>query len=107
MNKITSQFTGTESYEGETIEALIRRAMRNGEPIQEGPDRMYTLREDGVVNSTNIRADKFENLIEMTEKTTEIYRERRTKGQEIKKKEEEASKVIMMEKLKSLDGTNS
>lgn len=93
-NRKTSNYVGVERYEAESIEATIRRALANKEPINGNFEPVYMERNEGVRTDTDIRADKFEILVEKTARATEIFRERRTKGLEIKKKEQELNEQL-------------
>ena len=66
-NKPTS-ITVNNSYEGETIEQKVRRIMLNNEPIEDTAPLLYTAKKDGVINETNIRNDKWEQMTESREK---------------------------------------
>lgn len=47
-------------YEGEPIEAKVRRLLQNKEAIKEEKPLIYTERKDGVVSGYNIRTDRWE-----------------------------------------------
>ena len=47
-------------YEGETIEAKVRRITENKEPISDAAPLVYTKKADGVLPQFNIRTDKWE-----------------------------------------------
>lgn len=55
---------------GETIEKKMNRILQNKEPIKDGAPLIYTDRSDGILDETNIRTDRFENLIDATTKMT-------------------------------------
>ena len=55
------------------------------EPIGTRADVIYTERSEGVRPELDIRADKFDIMLERTTKATEIQRELREKGIEMKK----------------------
>lgn len=57
-----------ESYEGETIEMKIDRVLNNGEPIEDGAPIIYTERKDGVIAETDIRTDRFDAALDLTDK---------------------------------------
>lgn len=57
-NKTTLKINN--SYEGETIEAKIRRVVTNKEPITDGAPLIYTERNKGIQPEYNIRTDKME-----------------------------------------------
>ncbi|AXH76996.1 MAG: hypothetical protein [Microviridae sp.] len=70
-NRITpTSITVTKSYEGETIEAKIRRITTNKEPIKDNADLIYTERKDGVQPQYDIRTDRFEIAVEAMDKVT-------------------------------------
>lgn len=60
-----------KGYEGETMEAKMRRIKNNKDPITESTPMIYTDRADGVIPEYDIRTDKFEVLIEAGEKAYE------------------------------------
>lgn len=86
-----------ESVEGERIEKKIERLLNNDEGIDsEGSkEPLYTSREMGVIPEYDIRADKFEAMIDETEKVTEAMRngnkkraeERANKSKKIQEKD--------------------
>ena len=80
-------FDVNESTEGETIEQKIERALEIGEPITDGAPEIYTGREEGVPAEYNIRSDRFDMALEMSDK---IAQDKLQKRAEIlnKKKEE-------------------
>lgn len=53
-----------KSYEGETIEAKVRRIMNNKEAITDAAPIIYTERKDGVRPEMNIRTDRNEIALE-------------------------------------------
>ena len=57
-----------ESIEGEPIEMQIQRMINNGEVLGEEKEMIYTKPSEGVIYGTDIRGDKQEKAIEMTEK---------------------------------------
>lgn len=79
------------SYQGESIEAKVRRILNNKEPITDGAPLIYTERKDGVQPSYNIRTDRWEVAVEGMEKVTKAN---------LAKREERAAKVIKMEDKK-------
>lgn len=63
-----------KSYEGETMEEKLRRIKNNREPLSDGiTPLIYTNRADGVMPEYDIRADKFELMIESAEKNYETH----------------------------------
>lgn len=67
MKRVTlkgwSQKTNTTKYEGETIEAKIRRIVDNKEPITDGAPIVYTEKKDGVLPQFDIRTDRWDMAI--------------------------------------------
>lgn len=55
-----------ESYVGETIEQKVRRALDNNSPITDGAPQIYSERADGVNPAANIRTDRFDEMLDMT-----------------------------------------
>lgn len=60
-----------QSYEGEPIEAKVRRIVNNKEPIKDGAPLVYTDRKDGVLPEYDIRTDKFEVAIDAMDKVSQ------------------------------------
>lgn len=77
------------SYQGESIEAKVRRIVNNKEPITDGAPLIYTERKDGVQPSYNIRTDRFEVAVEAMEGVSKAH---------IAKREQRAGKVVEMNK---------
>lgn len=77
-----------QSYDGEPLEAKVRRILNNKEPIKDGAPIIYTERKDGVQPSYNIRTDRFEVAVEAMEAVSK---------QRIARREERA-KVVQMNK---------
>lgn len=50
-------------YEGESIEQKVARVLLNEEPIEDTAEPIYTDYADGVIPSTDIRTDKFEEAL--------------------------------------------
>ena len=57
-----------DSYEGETIEAKIRRFLNNKEPLGEEAPLIYTERADGIQAAYDIRTDKWEVAVDAMDK---------------------------------------
>lgn len=55
-------------FEGETIEAKVRRVVENKEPITDGAPIVYTEKKEGVLPQFNIRTDKWEIALEAMDK---------------------------------------
>lgn len=92
-----------DSYEGETLEAKVRRILNNKEPITDGAPIIHTERKDGVMPSYNIRTDRFEVALDAMEAVSKAH---------IAKREERAKVVKMEEKKKDggaepIEGTSS
>lgn len=79
-----TKLRGERAVEGETIEAMIRRMIENGEGIRDMKPLIYTERKDGVVAATNIRTDKFEEAIKNLDNVSETIRKRRAENIEAK-----------------------
>lgn len=60
-----------QSTEGESIEMRVRRIVHNREPITDGAPLIFTERSEGVVPNTDIRTDKWEQVVEATDKITQ------------------------------------
>jgi hypothetical protein len=56
------------SVEGETIEQQITRLLNDGAPVENDKIPIYTKPSEGVVYGTDIRGDKWEKSIEISEK---------------------------------------
>lgn len=59
-----------ESYEGESIERRVEKIMANKEPITDGAPMIYTEREAGVIPEYNVRTDRFDVALDMTDQIT-------------------------------------
>ena len=77
--------TINNSTPGQSIEEKLREMKESKEPIATRADVIYTERSEGVRPELDIRADKFDIMLERTTKATEIQRELREKGIEMKK----------------------
>ena len=58
------------SYEAESLEQKIHKALRGNEPINDSVQIIYTNRKDGVQPGYNIRTDRFEVAIEASDRIT-------------------------------------
>ena len=58
------------SFEGETIEAKVRRIMTTNEPITDGAELHYTERKDGRRPEFDIRTDRFEHAIDAMDRVS-------------------------------------
>lgn len=56
-----------KSEPGESIEAKVRRILRQGEPISDGAPIIYTDEKDEILPQYNIRTDRFELAVEATD----------------------------------------
>lgn len=56
--------------EGETIEDRVKRLMNNEEGLTDGSPLIFNSREEGVKPEHDIRSDKFDRLVEATDKTS-------------------------------------
>lgn len=54
-------------YKGESIEKKVRRIEKQNESIEDGAERIFTDRKDGVRPEYDIRTDRFELGIEATD----------------------------------------
>lgn len=92
-NKRKSQqktsLTVNQCFKGETIEEKVRRIMHNGEPVTDGAPQIYTEFGEGVVPETNIRADRFELALEVTDA---LHKDKMTKREAFLKKLDEENK---------------
>ena len=59
------------SYEAESLEQKIHKALRGNEPINDSVQIIYTNRKDGVQPGYNIRTDRFEVAIEASDRITQ------------------------------------
>lgn len=50
----------TESFEGESLETKVRRAVQSKQPIEAISPMVYTERKEGVRKDCNIRTDKWD-----------------------------------------------
>lgn len=92
-NRTVTTLDVNTSVEGETIEQQIERLVNNGEVIGDEKEMIYTKPSLGVVYGTDIRGDKQEKAIEMTEKVTkDVMRRRELNTLNEKKKSEEMLK---------------
>ena len=82
-----------ESIEGETIEQQIQRMISNGEVLGEEKEMIYTKPSEGVVYGTDIRGDRQEKAIEMTEKVAQDVMRRRELKALREKEEKEKNKA--------------
>ena len=77
------------SIEGEPIEMQIQRMINNGEVLGEEKEMIYTKPSEGVMYGADIRGDRQEKAIEMTEKVAaDVMRRRELKSLAEKQKKE-------------------
>lgn len=57
-----------ETFDGERIEAKVKRIQHTDEAIKDGAPEIYTDRADGVIAAYNIRTDRFEIAAEAMDK---------------------------------------
>lgn len=80
-----------ETYEGESIEAKMRRVIQNKEPITDGAPIIYTEKKDGVLPQFNIRTDKWDIALEAMDK---VQGNRIAKSKEFMQQLEEKGKEL-------------
>lgn len=73
-----SQIHVNDSVEGEPIERRVERIMNNNEPITDGAPLIYTDRKDGVDPAHNIRTDRWDLALDMTDSITKQAIAKRT-----------------------------
>lgn len=73
-----------DSVEGETIEKKVKRIKLNNEPIEDTAPTLYTLRGDGVLPETDVRADKWESAITAREQAAVIRLAKKAKANDNK-----------------------
>lgn len=86
-----------KSYEGESIEAKLRRIVNNKEPITDRAEMLYTDRKEGVKPETDIRTDRFEIAIDGMDKVARSHkakREERHKSAEQREAEKVAAEAL-------------
>lgn len=91
-----------QSYEGEPIEAKVRRIMLNKEPITDGAPLIYTDRSKGVEPAYNIRTDRFDLAIDATDAITRSHIGKREQRQKLGEQAKEG-----MKKEGNIGGTES
>ena len=72
------------SFEGETLEEKIERIVNNREPIKDGAPLLYTERKEGVRPEHDIRSDRWDIAIDMSDKVSKDVTAKRTKMEVIK-----------------------
>ena len=71
-----------DATEGEPIERRVERIMSQNEPITDGAPIIYTKRSDGVQPQYNVRTDRWDYALDMT---NEITRQALVKREEFHK----------------------
>lgn len=99
------KFTSTSieintSYEGETIEAKIRRIVNNREPISDGAPLVYTERKDGVKPEYDIRTDRWDIAIDAMDVVSKTHKAKREQRHKPKIDGDEAIKGMKAEESK-------
>ena len=80
-----------DAYEGEIIEAKVRRMTENKEPIKDGAPLVFTEKNEGVKPEHNIRTDKWAIVQEKMDAANK-QKFLKSKGFEPPKKETESEK---------------
>lgn len=96
INATSSLIKVNDQYIGETIEQKVRRVTKGGEPIEDGAEKIYTERKDGVRPEYDIRTDRFELAIDATDYMT---------ASKLASREERIQAKKESEKPKSIGGT--
>lgn len=81
-----SRYEINDSVEGESIERRVERIMNNEEPITDTAPTIYTERKDGVIPEYDIRTDRFELALDMTDKIQKAAIAKRKELQEARDK---------------------
>jgi hypothetical protein len=71
-------------FEGETLEEKIERIVNNREPIKDGAPLLYTERKEGVRPEHDIRSDRWDIAIDMSDAVSKDTVAKRTKMEVIK-----------------------
>lgn len=79
-----------DSYIGETIEQKVRRALDQNAPITDGAPQIYSERADGVNPASNIRTDRFDEMLDMTSEMSKRKLKERADRQAAKTKNTDA-----------------
>nr|WAE43681.1 MAG: hypothetical protein [Microviridae sp.] len=78
----TATIEQNDSQEGECIERRVERIMSQNEPITDGAPIIYTKRNEGVIPEYNVRTDRWDVALDMT---NEITRQAYVKREEFHK----------------------
>lgn len=63
-----TNFDVNESVEGQSIEEKMRQATMNGQPIESAAPLIYTDKKDGVLPQYDIRTDRWDIALNVTDK---------------------------------------
>lgn len=88
---IKSNMKTQKPDEGEFIETKVERIMANKEPITDGAKIIYTERKDGVLPEHNIRTDRFDMALDMTDTIAATKAAERAERQKTKNGETEST----------------
>lgn len=103
-----STLTHNKSKQGERLETKVERMVHNKEPIKDGAPLMYTQRNEGVKESTNIRTDRWEVAVDGATKITKSFTAKRAeKNKPTEEKEDGKPKSIQGEPAKGADTQQS
>ena len=86
--KFESTLNNVELYEGESIEERVRKMTESGEPINDTQPLIYTEKKDGIISAYDIRRDKWDEAIEMTDITNTAMIDKKIKTVDAPKTEE-------------------
>lgn len=73
----TTSINVNKSSEGESMEAKVRRMMKNKEPIKDASPLVFTERKEGVKPEYDIRADKFDAAVELSQAISNSHTNKR------------------------------
>ena len=88
-----TQLSRPVDNEAESIEQMIRRITKSGEPIPENVPPIYTEKKDGIIPDYDIRTDRFNIALDATDKYTASKRAQSAN----RPNEEETDKYITQE----------
>lgn len=66
-----------KSSEGESMEAKVRRILKNKEPIKDASPLVFTERKEGVKPEYDIRADKFDAAVQLSQAISNSHTNKR------------------------------
>ena len=87
------------SVEGETLETKVSRWMNNGEKIEASAELIYTERIKGVMPSYNIKTDRFDHALDVTDKIAKSVTAKREAQMKVVKDEKDGG-------TESIEATN-